>query len=222
MFKNFVCFTISGGFLLFSQCQVSKCLNIQVSKCPSVQVHVSKCPSVNCPIATKESLGILLAGAKGGLDFEALSSALGSGMFTDVPVKISATELKEQLEREKALRDAIKIDEAKTYLTKNLFTKNGVFATPDEGDEYTDAEIEALLTPLGLNIQKDDDEKVIVYNGNTAVLNLGKDVTKERLELLKTALIAGSEDEIYALFRRSNPDYTYESDVEVEEEFILD
>ena len=170
----------------------------------------------------KESLGILLAGAKGGLDFEALSSALGSGMFTDVPVKISATELKEQLEREKALRDAIKIDEAKTYLTKNLFTKNGVFATPDEGDEYTDAEIEALLTPLGLNIQKDDDEKVIVYNGNTAVLNLGKDVTKERLELLKTALIAGSEDEIYALFRRSNPDYTYESDVEVEEEFILD
>ena len=170
----------------------------------------------------KDSLGILLAGAKGGLDFEALSSALGSGMFTDVPVKISATELKEQLDREKALRDAIKIDEAKTYLTKNLFTKNGAFATPTEGDEYTDAEIEALLTPLGLNIQKDDDEKVIVYNGNTAVLNLGKDVTKERLELLKTALIAGSEDEIYALFRRSNPDYTYESDVEVEEEFILD
>ena len=170
----------------------------------------------------KESLGILLAGAKGGLDFEALSSALGSGMFTDVPVKISATELKEQLDREKTLRDAIKIDEAKTYLTKNLFTKNGAFATPGEGDEYTDAEIEALLTPLGLNIQKDDDEKVIVYNGNTAVLNLGKDVTKERLELLKTALIAGSEDEIYALFRRSNPDYTYESDVEVEEEFILD
>ena len=170
----------------------------------------------------KDSLGILLAGAKGGLDFEALSSALGSGMFTDVPVKISATELKEQLDREKALRDAIKIDEAKTYLTKNLFTKNGAFATPGEGDEYTDAEIEALLTPLGLNIQKDDDEKVIVYNGNTAVLNLGKDVTKERLELLKTALIAGSEDEIYALFRRSNPDYTYESDVEVEEEFILD
>jgi hypothetical protein len=33
------------------------------------------------------------------------------------------------------------------------------------------------------------------------------------LELLKTALIAGSEDEIYALFRRSNPDYTYEGDV---------
>ena len=173
-------------------------------------------------VIDKDSLGILLAGAKGGLDFEALSSALGSGMFTDVPVKISATELKEQLDREKALRDAIKIDEAKTYLTKNLFTKNGAFATPTEGDEYTDAEIEALLTPLGLNIQKDDDEKVIVYNGNTAVLNLGKDVTKERLELLKTALIAGSEDEIYALFRRSNPDYTYESDVEVEEEFILD
>ena len=169
----------------------------------------------------KDSLGILLAGAKGGLDFEALSSALGSGMFTDVPVKISATALKEQLDREKALRDAIKIDEAKTYLTKNLFTKNGAFIPPAEGDEYTDAEIETILTPLGLNIQKDVDN-VIVYNGNTAVLNLGKEVTKDRLKLLKTALIAGSEDEIYALFRRSNPDYTYESDVEVEEEFILD
>jgi hypothetical protein len=172
-------------------------------------------------VIDKDSLGILLAGAKGGLDFEALSSALGSGMFTDVPVKISATELKEQMDREKALRDAIKIDEAKTYLTKNLFTKNGAFTTPAEGDEYTDAEIETILTPLGLNIQKDGDN-VIVYNGNTAVLNLGKEVTEDRLKLLKTALIAGSEDEIYALFRRSNPDYTYESDVEVEEEFILD
>jgi len=172
-------------------------------------------------VIDKDSLGILLASAKGGLDFEALSSALGSGMFTDVPVKISATELKEQLDREKALRDAIKIDEAKTYLTKNLFTKNGAFTTPAEGDEYTDAEIETILTPLGLNIQKDGDN-VIVYNGNTAVLNLGKEVTEDRLKLLKTALIAGSEDEIYALFRRSNPDYTYESDVEVEEEFILD
>ena len=172
-------------------------------------------------VIDKDSLGILLAGAKGGLDFEALSSALGSGMFTDVPVKISATELKEQLDREKALRDAIKIDEAKTYLTKNLFTKNGAFTTPAEGDEYTDAEIETILTPLGLNIQKDGDN-VIVYNGNTAVLNLGKEVTEDRLKLLKTALIAGSEDEIYALFRRSNPEYTYESDVEVEEEFILD
>ena len=129
--------------------------------------------------------------------------------------------MKEQLDREKALRDAIKIDEAKTYLTKNLFTKNGAFIPPAEGDEYTDAEIETILTPLGLNIQKDVDN-VIVYNGNTAVLNLGKEVTKDRLKLLKTALIAGSEDEIYALFRRSNPDYTYESDVEVEEEFILD
>jgi phenylalanyl-tRNA synthetase beta subunit len=172
-------------------------------------------------VIDKDSLGILLAGAKGGLDFEALSSALGSGMFTDVPVKISATELKEQLDREKALRDAIKIDEAKTYLTKNLFTKNGAFTTPAEGDEYTDAEIETILTPLGLKIQKDGDN-VIVYNGNTAVLNLGKEVTEDRLKLLKTALIAGSEDEIYALFRRSNPEYTYESDVEVEEEFILD
>jgi hypothetical protein len=172
-------------------------------------------------VIDKDSLGILLASAKGGLDFEALSSALGSGMFTDVPVKISATELKEQMDREKALRDAIKIDEAKTYLTKNLFTKNGAFTTPAEGDEYTDAEIETILTPLGLNIQKDGDN-VIVYNGNTAVLNLGKEVTEDRLKLLKTALIAGSEDEIYALFRRSNPDYTYESDVEVEEEFILD
>jgi len=172
-------------------------------------------------VIDKDTLGILLAGAKGGLDFEALSSALGSGMFTDVPVKISATELKEQLDREKALRDAIKIDEAKTYLTENLFTKNGAFTTPAEGDEYTDAEIETILTPLGLNIQKDGDN-VIVYNGNTAVLNLGKEVTEDRLKLLKTALIAGSEDEIYALFRRSNPDYTYESDVEVEEEFILD
>lgn len=173
-------------------------------------------------VINKDTLGVLLAGAKGGLDFEALSSALSSGMFTEVPVKISATELKEQLEREKALRDAIKIDDAKAYLTKNLFTKNGAFATPAEGDEYTDAEIETILTPLGLKIQKDDDKNVIVYNGNTAVLNLGKEVTKERLELLKTALIAGSEDEIYALFRRSNLDYSYEGDVNAEEEFILD
>tara|TARA_B100001059_G_scaffold66085_1_gene62591 strand:- start:5471 stop:7105 length:1635 start_codon:yes stop_codon:yes gene_type:complete len=171
-------------------------------------------------VIDKDSLGILLASAKGGLDFEALSSALGSGMFTDVPVKISATALKEQLENEKALRNAIKIDEAKTYLNKNLFTVDGGFVNPADGDVYTDAEIETLLTPLGLNIQKDDDEKVIVYNGNTAVLNLGEDVTKERMELLKTALIAGSEDEIYALFRRSNPEYTYEGDVE--QEFILD
>ncbi len=173
-------------------------------------------------VIDKESLGILLAGAKGGLDFEALSSALGSGMFTDVPVKISAAELKEQQEREKAMRDAIKIDEAKAYLKKNLFTVDGAFKIPDEGKVYTDSEIEEFLTPLGLNIQKDDDKNVIVYNGNTAVLNLGEDVTKERMELLKTALIAGSEDDIYALFRRSNPDYTYEGDVVVEEEFILD
>jgi flagellar hook-basal body complex protein FliE len=170
----------------------------------------------------KESLGILLAGAKGGLDFEALSSALGSGMFTDVPVKISAAELKEQQENEKALRNAIKIDEAKTYLTKNLFTVKTGFVTPDEGDEYNDLQIENLLTPLGLRFEKDDNKNVIVYNGNTAVINLGKEVTEDRLKLLKTALIAGSEDEIYALFRRSNPDYSYEGDVNVEEEFILD
>ena len=100
----------------------------------------------------------------------------------------------------------------KAYLTKNLFTVETGFVTPAEGDEYTDAEIENLLTPLGLNIQKDGDN-VIVYNGNTAVLNLGEEVTEDRLKLLKTALIAGSEDEIYALFRRSNPDYTYEGDV---------
>jgi hypothetical protein len=173
-------------------------------------------------IIDKEALGILLAGAKGGLDFEALSSALGSGMFTDAPVKISATELKNQLDNEKALRDAIKIDEAKAYLKKNLFTVDGAFVNPADGDEYTDAEIETLLTPLGLNIQKDGDN-VIVYDGNTAVLNLGKGVTKERIELLKTALIAGSEDMIYSIFRRSNPEYTYKGDVEVEEEqFILD
>ena len=133
-------------------------------------------------------------------------------MFTDIPEKLSAAELQRIFEAEKTLKDAIKIDDAKAYLTKNLFTKNGAFATPAEGDEYTDAEIETILTPLGLNIQKDGDN-VIVYNGNTAVLNLGKEVTKKRLELLKTALIAGSEDEIYALFRRSNPDYTYEGDV---------
>lgn len=164
-------------------------------------------------VINKETLGVLLAGAKGGLDFETLSSALGSGIFTDAPVKISPTELKEQMDREKALRDAIKIDDAKAYLKENLFTVDGGIVNPAEGDNYTDAEIENLLTPLGLNIQKDDAENVIVYNGNTAVLNLGKDVTKERMELLKTALIAGSEDEIYALFRRSNPEYTYEGDV---------
>jgi len=42
------------------------------------------------------------------------------------------------------------------------------------------------------------------------------------MELLKEALIAGDEDLIYALFRRSNPDYTYESDVVVEEEEVDD
>ena len=164
-------------------------------------------------VINKETLGILLAGAKGNVDFEALSSALGSGMFTDAPVKISATELKEQLDREKALRDAIKIDDAKAYLKENLFTVDGAFVNPADGDVYTDAEIETLLTPLGLNIQKDDAGKVIVYDGNTAVLNLGEEVTKERMELLKTALIAGSEDMIYSIFRRSNPEYTYEGDV---------
>ena len=171
-------------------------------------------------VINKETLGILLAGAKGNVDFAALSSALGSGMFTDAPVKISATELKEQLDREKALRDAIKIDDAKAYLKENLFTVDGAFVNPADGDVYTDAEIETLLTPLGLNIQKDDAGKVIVYDGNTAVLNLGEEVTKERMELLKTALIAGSEDMIYSIFRRSNPEYTYEGDVE--QEFILD
>ena len=164
-------------------------------------------------VINKETLGILLAGAKGNVDFAALSSALGSGMFTDAPVKISATELKEQLDREKALRDAIKIDDAKAYLKENLFTVDGAFVNPADGDVYTDAEIETLLTPLGLNIQKDDAGKVIVYDGNTAVLNLGEEVTKERMELLKTALIAGSEDMIYSIFRRSNPEYTYEGDV---------
>lgn len=160
----------------------------------------------------KNTLGILLANSKGNINFEALAQQLGGEMFTDIPEKLSAAELQRIFEAEKTLKDAIKIDDAKAYLTKNLFTKNGAFATPAEGDEYTDAEIETILTPLGLNIQKDGDN-VIVYNGNTAVLNLGKEVTKKRLELLKTALIAGSEDEIYALFRRSNPDYTYEGDV---------
>ena len=44
------------------------------------------------------------------------------------------------------------------------------------------------------------------------------------MELLKQALIAGDEDLIYSLFRRSNPDYTYESDVIVkdEEEELID
>ena len=170
-------------------------------------------------VINKETLGILLAGAKGNVDFEALSSALGSGMFTDAPVKISATELKEQQEREKALRDAIKIDDAKAYLKENLFTVDGAFVNPADGDEYTETEIETLLTPLGLNIQKDGNN-IIVYKDNIAVLNLGEEVTKERMELLKTALIAGSEDMIYSIFRRSNPEYTYEGDVE--QEFILD
>ena len=134
-------------------------------------------------------------------------------MFTDVPVKISATELKEQQEREKALRDAIKIDEAKAYLKDNLFTVEGGFVNPADGDVYTDAEIETLVTPLGLNMQKDDLGNLIIYDGNTAVLNLSTEVTKERMELLKTALMAGSEDMIYSIFRRSNPEYTYEGDV---------
>lgn len=164
-------------------------------------------------VINKETLGLLLAGAKGNVDFEALSSALGSGMFTDVPVKISATELKEQQEREKALRDAIKIDEAKAYLKDNLFTVEGGFVNPADGDVYTDAEIETLVTPLGLNMQKDDLGNLIIYDGNTAVLNLSTEVTKERMELLKTALMAGSEDMIYSIFRRSNPEYTYEGDV---------
>jgi hypothetical protein len=164
-------------------------------------------------VINKETLGLLLAGAKGNVDFEALSSALGSGMFTDVPVKISATELKEQQEREKALRDAIKIDEAKAYLKENLFTVEGGLVNPADGDVYTDAEIETLVTPLGLNMQKDDLGNLIIYDGNTAVLNLSTEVTKERMELLKTALIAGSEDMIYSIFRRSNPEYTYEGDV---------
>ncbi len=164
-------------------------------------------------VINKETLGFLLAGAKGNVDFEALSSALGSGMFTDVPVKISATELKEQQEREKALRDAIKIDEAKAYLKENLFTVEGGLVNPADGDVYTDAEIETLVTPLGLNMQKDDLGNLIIYDGNTAVLNLSTEVTKERMELLKTALIAGSEDMIYSIFRRSNPEYTYEGDV---------
>ncbi len=165
----------------------------------------------------KDTLGILLANTKGNINFEVLSGAL-----QNIPDKPSAAELKRIYDEEKAKKNALKMDFAKNYLKDNLFTVDGLFQTPDDGEVYTDSEIENLLTPLGLNIQKDDDEKVIVYNGNTAVLNLGKEVTKERMELLKQALIAGDEDEIYALFRRSNPDYTYESDVEVEEEFILD
>ena len=164
-------------------------------------------------VINKEKLGLLLAGAKGNVDFEALSSALGSGMFTDAPVKISATELKNQLDREKALRDAIKIDEAKDYLKENLFTVDGAFVNPaDESGVYTKSEIESLITKLGLNLQKEEDN-FIVYSDNIAVLNLGKEVTKERMELLKTALIAGSEDMIYSIFRRSDPEYTYEGDV---------
>jgi hypothetical protein len=166
----------------------------------------------------KNTLGILLANAKGNINFEALAQQLGGEMFTDIPEKLSAAELKILYDKETALKNAIKIDEAKKYLN----TVDGAFKIPDEGKVYTDSEIENFLTPLGLNIQKDDDKNVIVYNGNTAVLNLGKEVTEDRLKLLKTALIAGSEDEIYALFRRSNPDYSYEGDVNVEEEFILD
>lgn len=169
----------------------------------------------------KDTLGILLANTKGNINFELLSDALEG-----IPDKPSAAELKRQYEEEKARKNALKMDFAKNYLKDNLFTVDGLFQTPEDGEVYTELEIENLLTPLGLNIQKDNDKNIIVYNGNTAVLNLGKEVTKERMELLKQALIAGDEDEIYSLFRRSNPDYTYESDVVVEEEeeddYILD
>ena len=165
----------------------------------------------------KDTLGILLANTKGNINFEALSSAL-----EDIPNKPSAAELKKIYDEEKALKNAMKIDFAENYLRDNLFTVDGAFVTPDEGDEYAEVEIETLITPLGLNMQKDDTGNLIVYDGNRPVISLGKKVTQERMKLLKEALVAGDEDMIYALYRRSNPDYTYESDVEVEEEFILD
>ena len=169
----------------------------------------------------KDTLGILLANAKGNINFEALAQQLGGEMFTDIPEKLSAAELKILYDKETALKNAIKIDDAIKYLEKNLFTASGVLVTPEDGEEYTVAEIEKLIVPLGLQIQKNEKD-FIVYNGNRVVLNLGETITKERLELLKTALEKSSEDEIYALFRRSNPDYSYEGDVNVEEEFILD
>ena len=165
----------------------------------------------------KDTLGILLANTKGNINFEALSSAL-----EDIPNKPSAAELKRIYDEEKALKNAMKIDFAENYLRDNLFTVDGAFVTPDEGDEYAEVEIETLITPLGLNMQKDDTGNLIVYDGNRPVISLGKKVTQERMRLLKEALVAGDEDMIYALYRRSNPDYTYESDVKVEEEFILD
>lgn len=165
----------------------------------------------------KDTLGILLANTKGNINFEALSSAL-----EDIPNKPSAAELKKIYDEEKALKNAMKIDFAENYLRDNLFTVDGAFVTPEEGDEYAEVEIETLITPLGLNMQKDDTGNLIVYDGNRPVISLGKKVTQERMKLLKEALVAGDEDMIYALYRRSNPDYTYESDVEVEEEFILD
>lgn len=167
----------------------------------------------------KDTLGILLANTKGNINFELLSDALEG-----IPDKPSAAELNRQYEEEKAKKNALKMDFAKNYLKDNLFTVDGVFVNPaDESGVYTESEIESLITKLGLNLQKEEDN-FIVYSDNIAVLNLGKEVTKERMELLKQALIAGDEDLIYSLFRRSNPDYTYESDVIVkdEEEELID
>jgi len=168
----------------------------------------------------KDTLGILLANTKGNINFEVLAGALEG-----IPDKPSATELKRQYDEEKAKKNALKMDFAKNYLKDNLFTVDGAFVNPaDESGVYTESEIETLITPLGLNMQKEEDN-FIVYSDNIAVLNLGKEVTKERMELLKQALIAGDEDLIYSLFRRSNPDYTYESDVIVkdeEEEELID
>ena len=161
----------------------------------------------------KDTLGILLANTKGNINFEALSSALEI-----IPDKPSAAELQKLYDAEKAKKEAIKIDFAIDYLKQNLFTTNGVFLTPNEGNKYTEESLLNLLTPLGLRIENDETLGVVVYNGNTPVISLGTEVTKEKLELLKNSLIAGSEDDIYALFRRSNPDYTYEGDVDVEEE----
>ena len=161
----------------------------------------------------KDTLGTLLANTKGNINFENLSSAL-----ENIPDKPSAAELKKIYDEEKAKKNALKMDFAKNYLKDNLFTVDGGFVTPaDDSGKYTKSEIETLITKLGLNLQTVEDN-LVVYDGNTAVLNLGQEVTKEKMELLKQALIAGDEDMIYALFRRSNPDYTYESDVFVEEE----
>jgi hypothetical protein len=165
----------------------------------------------------KDILGILLANTKGNINFEVLSGAL-----ENIPDKPSAAELKRLYDEEKAKKNALRMDFAKNYLKDNLFNVDGGFVTPaDESGKYSKSEIETLITKLGLNLQTVEDN-LVVYNGNTAVLNLGKEVTKEKMELLKEALIAGDEDLIYALFRRSNPDYTYESDVVVEEEEVDD